>query len=313
MGQTFQYANWKWKHYNHEEELDLEIDPSFHEVFNHWLESFRDNETNVLTLDTSNPKAISIRGSLIYQQTIEEQQENKIFHYFITEGTLFTVGFDLEEVDVIKEDTLMKKMEQAHNGIEGFFVILGEILSYSIKKIDLFEIQLNDLLWKVKKKNNIKRLEEIYKLRHELLVWKNLMIPIKELEMGINEAFGSEESNLPEYKRVCKRIKRGSMLIKEYQDEINTLVNFEEMVSTHRGNEIMKTLTVITTLFTPISAWGALWGMNFKFMPELDWKMGYPLSLLIILGSTAGLYILLIKKGWMGDILKGRKKNSFFE
>lgn len=313
MGHMFQYANWKWHHYNHEEELDMRIDPSFGEVFHSWLKSFQDSETNVLTVDTTNPKAKSVRGSLIYQQTIEEQRENKIFHYFITEGALYTVGFDLEAVEVIKEDALKVKMEQAHNGIEGFFVILGEILSYSIKKIDQFEIRLNDLLWKVKKKNSIKRLEEIYKLRHELLVWKNLMIPIRELEIGIDEAFGSEDSTLPEYKRVCKRIKRASLLIQEYQDEINTLVNFEEMVSTHRGNEIMKTLTVITTLFTPVSAWGALWGMNFKFMPELDWKWGYPLSLLIIIGSTATLYILLIKKGWMGDILKGRKKNSFFK
>ncbi|MEW9108178.1 magnesium transporter CorA family protein [Cytobacillus gottheilii] len=313
MGQAFKYSNWKWLHYNHEEELDMKIAPPFQEVFKIWIDSLQDSETNVLTIDSTKRNAESVRGSLIYQQTIDEQRENRIFHYFITENSLYTVGFDLEAIDVIEEDTLMKKMEHAHNGIEGFFVLLGEILSYSIKKIDQFEIRLNDLLWKVKKKNSIKRLEEIYKLRHELLVWKNLMIPIKELEIGLNEAFGSEESNLPEYKRVCNRIKRGSMLIQEYQDEINTLVNFEEMVSTHRGNEIMKTLTVITTLFTPVSAWGALWGMNFKLMPELDWKLGYPLSLLIIIGSTAALYILLIKKGWMGDILKGRKKNSFFK
>ncbi|KAB2331884.1 magnesium transporter CorA family protein [Bacillus mesophilum] len=313
MGQEFKYSNWKWLHYNHEEELDMKITPPFQEVFKIWIDSLQERDTNVLTIDSTKPNAESVRGSLIYQQTIEEQRENRIFHYFITVDSLYTVGFDLEAIDVIEEDTLMRKMEQAQNGIEGFFVLLGEILSYSIKKIDQFEIRLNDLLWKVKKKNSIKRLEEIYKLRHELLVWKNLMIPIKELEIGINEAFGSEDSNLPEYKRICSRIKRGSMLIQEYQDEINTLVNFEEMVSTHRGNEIMKTLTVITTLFTPVSAWGALWGMNFKLMPELDWRLGYPLSLLIIIGSTAALYILLIKKGWMGDILKGRKKNSFFK
>ncbi|WP_080848454.1 magnesium transporter CorA family protein [Cytobacillus gottheilii] len=313
MGHSFSFGHWKWHHYDHDEELDLLIEHPHQEVFINWAQTLKDSETNVLKMDTTRSNEESLRGSLIYQQTIEEQQEKRLFHYFITESTLYTVGFDPAEVEHLEEGVLQTKMKDAKNGLEGFFIILGEILSDSIKKIDKFELRLNDLLWKVKKKNSIKRLEEIYKLRHELLVWKNLMIPIQEAEMGMDEAFGSKISELPEYIRVCKRLKRSNMLIREYQDEIDTLVSFEEMVSTHRGNEIVKTLTVITTLFTPISAWGALWGMNFKHMPELDWKIGYPLSLLIIIGSTAAVYILLIKKGWMGDILKGRKKNSFFK
>ncbi len=313
MGHTFLYDHWKWHHYEHDEELDMLVDDSHQQVFKSWASTLKESESNVLKMDTTKPNAESLRGSLIYQQTIEEQKEKKLFHYFITESTLYTVGFDPNEVEHLEKDLLLSKMMEAQNGLEGFFIIIGEILSDSIKKIDKFELRLNDLLWKVKKKNSINRLEEIYKLRHELLVWKNLMIPIQEVEIGMDEAFGSKISELPEYQRICKRIKRSTMLIREYQDEIDTLVNFEEMVSTHRGNEIVKTLTVITTLFTPISAWGALWGMNFKYMPELDWKIGYPLSLLIIIGSTAAVYILLIKKGWMGDILKGRKRDSFFK
>jgi Mg2+ and Co2+ transporter CorA len=139
------------------------------------------------------------------------------------------------------------------------------------------------------------------------------MIPVKEIRLGVEEAFGEEVTKGAEFKRTCKRIERGYTLVREYQQEIDDLVNFEEMVSMHRGNEIVKTLTVITTLMTPIASWGALWGMNFKYMPELDWRIGYPLSLLVIVATTAALYIMLVKKGWMGDILRGRKKNSFFK
>jgi magnesium transporter len=75
----------------------------------------------------------------------------------------------------------------------------------------------------------------------------------------------------------------------------------------------MKTLTVITTVFTPIMAFGALWGMNFKDMPELEWRFGYILSIALITISTLLLYGYLKIKGWTGDLLKSKKKGSFFK
>ncbi|MER2141826.1 MAG: CorA family divalent cation transporter, partial [Priestia megaterium] len=87
----------------------------------------------------------------------------------------------------------------------------------------------------------------------------------------------------------------------------------EEVVSTHRGNEIMKALTLLTAISTPLTAFGALWGMNFKGMPELDWKFGYVYALILIVLSTVAIYLYLRMKGWTGDLLKGRKKNSFFK
>ncbi|RDF61940.1 magnesium transporter, partial [Acinetobacter baumannii] len=64
---------------------------------------------------------------------------------------------------------------------------------------------------------------------------------------------------------------------------------------------------IFTTLFTPITALGALWGMNFSVMPELNWKYGYVFSLLLIITSTVLIYLYLKKKGWTGDMLQERK------
>ena len=91
------------------------------------------------------------------------------------------------------------------------------------------------------------------------------------------------------------------------------MINLEEVISSHRGNEIMKTLTVLTTIFTPIMALGALWGMNFKHMPELNWQYGYLIAMLLIIISTLLLYRYLKKKGWTGDLLKGKKQGSFLK
>ena len=165
----------------------------------------------------------------------------------------------------------------------------------------------------MKEQNNREILERIYGNRHELLVWKNLVVPIVELKFIAEEAYGKSIHEQTEFSRVVTRVERIRMLLDEYQQAIDTMINLEEVVSTHRGNEIMKTLTVLTTLFTPVMAWGALWGMNFKFMPELKWKFGYAFAGFLIIGSTIMVYYYLKKKGWMGDILKVKKKNRFFE
>lgn len=89
------------------------------------------------------------------------------------------------------------------------------------------------------------------------------------------------------------------------------MIDLETVISSHRGNEIVKTLTVITMLFTPIAAWGALWGMNFELMPELKWKYGYLIAIAVILLSTLGLYFFLQKKNWIGSVLKNPKNRKF--
>ncbi|ARF17803.1 CorA family divalent cation transporter [Sporosarcina ureae] len=113
------------------------------------------------------------------------------------------------------------------------------------------------------------------------------------------------------YKRACRRIRRCHQTIRKYNEEIGQLINLESNISSHQGNEIVKTLTVITMLFTPVATWGALWGMNFKFMPELDWKYGYLGAILVIAFSTWSLYYYLKKKNWIGSVLKSSKDKNF--
>lgn len=276
-----------------------------------WVENIKNRQTNLLEIDTQIRGKENIWGSLIYQQNIEEKGEKNIFHFWISRDFFVLVDFDFTilEVDPI---AVHKQMDQAENAVEGFFIILGVILASYLKEIDGYEERLNDLLWEMKEQNNREILEKIYENRHELLVWKNMVVPIVELRLIAEEAYGREIKEDIEFNRVVTRVERIRTLLDEYQQAIDTMVNLEEVVSTHRGNEIMKTLTVMTILFTPVTAWGAVWGMNFKVMPELEWKLGYAFAGTIILGSTIGIYYYLKKKGWMGDILRVKKKNRFF-
>jgi magnesium transporter len=64
-------------------------------------------------------------------------------------------------------------------------------------------------------------------------------------------------------------------------------------------NQVMKVLTIIATIFMPLTFIVGVYGMNFRHMPELAWRWGYPMIWLVIL-LTAGVMLLLFRhRGWL--------------
>ncbi|KKK36175.1 hypothetical protein WQ57_20690 [Mesobacillus campisalis] len=313
MEYSFNHDKWTWiKLGDHDldEFVDMAgIQPNARD----WLKHGDKAATNKLHIYTAEEGREYIFGSLVYQQDLDSREDRKVFHFYLEKGRLVTANFDIDIIKSSHSEEITQRFEQVDNAIEGFFILIGEILTSYLLHIDEFEERLEDLIWILKEENKIQILEKIADNRHELLIWKNLMLPLIEIKIAAEEAFGDWVAEKKEYKRMCKRLERGRELIKEHQYEIDTMLNLEEVVSSHRGNEIMKTLTVMTILFTPIAAWGALWGMNFEVMPELKWKYGYAASIALIVLSTVALYIYLWMKGWTGDVLKTKKKDSFFQ
>jgi magnesium transporter len=64
-------------------------------------------------------------------------------------------------------------------------------------------------------------------------------------------------------------------------------------------NEIMKVLTIIATIFMPLTFIAGVYGMNFLRMPELDWPWGYPLALLLMAVVAGGMLLFFRRKKWI--------------
>jgi magnesium transporter len=74
------------------------------------------------------------------------------------------------------------------------------------------------------------------------------------------------------------------------------------MASTgNRMNQVMKTLTIVSTVFAPLTFIAGIYGMNFDNMPELNWRYGY-VAALLLMGMIATIQtIWLRKRGWFED------------
>lgn len=275
-----------------------------------WRDESKDMTVNILHADTSTPGEETIWGSLIYRHNPKDKKDRKTLHFYLSKDILLTNKFDYDEDEDMDKKKIHEHMEHAGSTTELLMILLGAMTGSLLHKIDIFEERLHTLLWEIKEKNNRNTLAEIENVRHEILLWKNIILGFIEMKMVMPETFGKEIQEDPEYYRTASRISRMEMLIDAYEHEVNNMVDMENVVANYRGNEIMKTLTVLTTLFTPVMAFGALWGMNFENMPELEWTFGYLGSLILIVLSTALLYFYLKKKGWTGDILQSLKKEN---
>lgn len=144
-------------------------------------------------------------------------------------------------------------------------------------------------------------IKEIQGLRTDLLFIRKAVWPLREvvgsLERGDSEIFKPETH----------------IYIRDVYDHaiqvIDTVETYREMVSglmdiylssvSNRMNEVMKVLTIISTIFIPLTFLAGLEGMNFKNMPELDWQYGYPVMLGIMLIVMLGMIRFFRKKQWL--------------
>ena len=144
-------------------------------------------------------------------------------------------------------------------------------------------------------------LSEIHGLKREMIELRKSVWPLRE----VVSRFERMESPLIR--------KSTGVFLRDLYDHaiqvIDTVESFREMLSSmvetylsslsNRMNEIMKVLTIISTIFIPITFLVGLYGMNFVHMPEIKWRWGYAFAWLLIIGSVGGMFAFFRRKKWL--------------
>ena len=86
-----------------------------------------------------------------------------------------------------------------------------------------------------------------------------------------------------------------------YRESTSALVNTYMSAVAHRSNEIMKVLTLLTSVFVPPTFLAGVYGMNFSAMPELEIKWAYPAALLLMSFMIAGTLFYFYRRGWLSS------------
>ncbi len=148
----------------------------------------------------------------------------------------------------------------------------------------------------------------IHTIKRELLEFKHAIWPQRDLfSLLIRDPMDLITDQTSVYLRDCYDHTVQLMDLTETHRETASglLDTYHSSIST-RMNEIMKVLTIIATIFIPLSFIAGVYGMNFDpekspwNMPELDWYFGYPYALALMAAVAAGLIFYFVRNGWIG-------------
>jgi magnesium transporter len=142
-------------------------------------------------------------------------------------------------------------------------------------------------------------------LRYKRTLQHLRRMSIQQREIFLRLARGEFEEipreTVPFFRDVYDHFLRINDLIESYRDVVTSALEAYLSVQSNRMNEVMKTLTMISTVMLPLTFIAGLYGMNFKHMPELDWVLGYPFALVLMAIIATGIMLYFRHKGWVGN------------
>jgi len=143
-------------------------------------------------------------------------------------------------------------------------------------------------------------LQIIQHLKRNMLFIRKSVWPLREVIGGLarSESNLIKEDVLVYVRDVYDHVIQAIDTIETFRDMLSAMLDIYLSSVGNRMNQVMKVLTIIATIFIPMTFLAGIYGMNFKYMPELEWKYAYPIFWLFVLS----LFILMImwfkKKKW---------------
>ncbi|MGQ9646896.1 MAG: magnesium/cobalt transporter CorA [Thermodesulfobacteriota bacterium] len=144
-------------------------------------------------------------------------------------------------------------------------------------------------------------LQSLHQLKRELLFLRKNVWPLREVIGGLERG---ESSLIKQPTQIYLRDVYDHTIqvvdtIETYRDMVSGMLDIYLSSVSNRLNSVMKVLTIIATIFMPLTFLAGIYGMNFKYMPELEWRWGYPLVWLIMGGIGISMLVYFRKKKWL--------------
>lgn len=145
-----------------------------------------------------------------------------------------------------------------------------------------------------------KVMDNVFKLRSDLIKIKRVLFPMQELVNTIktegNLIVDSKHSMYIQH--IDDHLIKQNNIIRTSQEMTNEIRENFESYSSFRMNSIMQVLTLVSVIFSPLTFIAGVYGMNFEYMPELKWHYSYPICMLVMLIIAVALIVFFKRKKW---------------
>ena len=194
------------------------------------------------------------------------------------------------------------------------YALIDAVIDSYFPVLESYGERIEDVEAQILDQTSAQLIAQVHRFRHEIMEVRRAIWPLRDL---LNTLMHDESPLIEQETRVFLRdcgdhVFQLLDMIEIHREVISVLLDLHLSSLSARMNEIMKVLTIIATIFIPLSFVASLYGMNFDAavspynMPELKWRFGYPLVLLVMAAMGLGMLGYFWSKGWIGS----RRKRS---
>jgi len=232
-------------------------------------------------------------------QSVETEQVSLIF------GSNYVISFQERIGDVF--DQVRERIRSAKGRIRKMgsdylaYALLDAIVDNYFVILERFGEKIESMEEEVMDNPTERTVQQIHSLKGDMISLRKSIWPLRELINGMQK---SDSSLINE---------TTDIYLRDVYDHtiqiIDTIESFRDMVSgmldiylsslSNKMNAVMKVLTIIATLFIPLTFVAGIYGMNFKYMPELEWRWSYPIVWFIMIAVAVVMLLYFRRKKWI--------------
>jgi magnesium transporter len=209
------------------------------------------------------------------------------FETDIFDGFIDRIGRAVGKIRQRKEDYILYRLMDIT--IDNYFLVFEDLEG------DLFDKEEKLVEGKLDQAAS-----QITAAKKEIYYMKKFLVPTTEALFILmkSETNLIKKQNRGFYTDILDHLKHMLQALEGYREIAISLMELHTANSANRMNEVMKTLTIIATIFIPLTFIAGIYGMNFEYMPELAIKWAYPVLMLFMLVLGVGMFLFMKRKKW---------------
>jgi magnesium transporter len=235
----------------------------------------------------------------------DEKEEVVMDQVSIIFGCNYILSFQEREVDVfnpLRERFKNPDSSVRKHGVDYLaYSLIDAVIDNYFLILEHFGEEIEDLEDKLVISPKPETLRTIQKYKRDMIILRKSVWPLRELINGLQRV---ESDIIKENTRIHLRDIYDHTIqvidsVEAFRDILSSMVDVYLSSLSNRMNDIMKVLTVIATIFIPLTFVAGVYGMNFDYMPELRWRWGYPAILTFMTLVGISMFTYFKKRKWV--------------
>jgi magnesium transporter len=235
----------------------------------------------------------------------DDQGELVVEQVSLVVGPNFVISFqerDGEVFDPVRERIRGAKGRLRTAGADYLaYALVDAVVDHYFAVLERIEGEIEDAEEQLLAEPTPSSLHAIHRLKGEMIFLRKSVWPLRE---AVGNLTRGESALIKEATQVYLRDVHDHTVqvidtIESFRDTMSGMLDIYLSSLSNRMNEVMKVLTIIATIFIPVTFIAGVYGMNFRYMPELQWRWGYPVALAIMAGVIGIMLAYFRRRKWL--------------